>query len=516
MAQAGDGAEPGGMDQGSGDGAVQGDPGASAGGKKAWAASRQWPGKSTGAIRADILEVLGVLKVATPLQIQKITRPTASSDRYIRAVLGDLERHQLVVCEGRAVDKKRKPQKKAATGSTGAKTPEAAKPGDVDAANHGRTLWLLRGKAGLQAASAVLEDTREMGGTAAGSGKSGGGHALAVNETIISFINGGTAPGSPGGISVIGSWSTEPAHPLGGNRKVIPDGVLRAPIRDVSVLMLEVDRNNEGTHQLVTKCANYREFYRRMVRNDHPAVGTGDIPKTVPMWKQMYPGHRREGYPPLALVFTGRATRTVSEQALRNRLAAIGEATREYWEPVRTRERYHPDDSWLDYTDAIPIVATTLALLQQHGPLGPVWTRYGREEDGPQPLNRAILNKDTRGMYDARRKAELVRAAEDKRRRDEDRRCPTCGKLPDDVKYGTYHQPGDECDRCAHEREERERKQRGWDGWGEDPAVAQARAAQQAEEAARLEAEAAEFRRQQEEDSLRGLVRALFRRAPKN
>jgi hypothetical protein len=456
---------------------------------KAYAASSQWPNKSTGPMRADILEVLGVLKVATPLQLQRITRPDAASDRFIRATLRDLELHQLVVCEGRANDEKR---------STG---------------NDRRGLWLLRGKAGLQAASAVLEDSREMGGTASGAGKSGGGHALAVNESVIAFIRGGTEPGGPGGMSVIGDWSTEAAHPLGGNRKVIPDALLRSPLPGVSVLMLELDRYGMQTGRLAAKLANYRELYRRQVRNDHPAAGTGEVPKTVPMWKQMYPGHRREGYPPLAIVFTGRADRPVSEQALMTRLATIGEMTREYWEPVPASERYGARDGWLDYQDAIPVIATTLALLQQHGPLGPVWARYGRE--GVHPLTEAIKNWDTRGQYDARRKAERDRARAEQYRREEARRCPTCGKHPSEFEYGTYHEVGQECDNCSREREQRELRESGWDGRGLNPAVAEVVAEQAAEEAARLEAEAAEFRRQREEDSLRGLARALFRRAPK-
>ena len=162
---------------------------------------------------------------------------------------------------------------------------------------------------------------------------------------------------------------------------------------------LELDRYGMQTGRLAAKLANYRELYRRQVRNDHPAAGTDDIPKTVPMWKQMYPGHRREGYPPLAIVFTGRADSPVSEQALRNRLATIGE----------------------------------------------------------------------------------------------------------------------ECARCSDARAERARRESGWDGWGENPAVAKAAAAKVAEDAALLEFEAAEFRRQKEDDSLRGFVRALgFRRAPKS
>ncbi|MGW3046033.1 hypothetical protein ACWC9T_39925 [Kitasatospora sp. NPDC001159] len=39
---------------------------------------------------------------------------------------------------------------------------------------------------------------------------------------------------------------------------------------------------------------------------------------------------------------------------------------------------YDDGDGWREYDDAVPIVATTLELLAEHGPLGPVWWRFDR------------------------------------------------------------------------------------------------------------------------------------------
>ncbi|WP_441248272.1 hypothetical protein [Kitasatospora sp. McL0602] len=36
-------------------------------------------------------------------------------------------------------------------------------------------------------------------------------------------------------------------------------------------------------------------------------------------------------------------------------------------------------DGWREYNGAVPVITTTLELLAEHGPLGPVWWRYGRQ-----------------------------------------------------------------------------------------------------------------------------------------
>ncbi|KJY23834.1 hypothetical protein VR45_41785, partial [Streptomyces sp. NRRL S-495] len=96
------------------------------------------------------------------------------------------------------------------------------------------------GTAGLDAAAHVLDRARsEMGGA----GRTGAPHAMAVNETVLAFVRGGsTADGAPGGIGMVTSWSTETEFTLpGGKRKVRPDAVLQAPEIGVPLLMVEVD-----------------------------------------------------------------------------------------------------------------------------------------------------------------------------------------------------------------------------------------------------------------------------------
>lgn len=86
------------------------------------------------------------------------------------------------------------------------------------------------------------------------------------------------------------------------------------------------------------------------------------------------------------------------------------------------------------------------------------------------------------------------------------------------MKYGTSHKPGEEGSSCSHERQERELRESGWARQAAAEVAPKAAAEKAAQGAALLEAEAEEFRRQkEEEDSLRGFVRALgLRRAPKS
>ncbi|MET8629656.1 hypothetical protein ABZW30_39025 [Kitasatospora sp. NPDC004669] len=58
------------------------------------------------------------------------------------------------------------------------------------------------------------------------------------------------------------------------------------------------------------------------------------------------------------------------------------------------------DDGWREYDDLVPIVAATLELLAEHGPLGPVWWRYGRA--GRHCPTEALENPDSRAAYDRR------------------------------------------------------------------------------------------------------------------
>ncbi|MER7850894.1 replication-relaxation family protein [Kitasatospora sp. NPDC096077] len=130
------------------------------------------PNGSTTALRADVLGALGVLKVATADQLQRLLRPRAASNTVIRQALRDLALHGLVASDGNTRDR--------------------------------HQTWRLEGTAGLEAAGHVLGLPRSgMGSTARGAGRSGAQHAMAVNETITAFVLGGTAPDAGGLMGVL-------------------------------------------------------------------------------------------------------------------------------------------------------------------------------------------------------------------------------------------------------------------------------------------------------------------------
>ncbi|MEU1286662.1 hypothetical protein [Kitasatospora sp. NPDC005856] len=110
----------------------------------------------------------------------------------------------------------------------------------------------------------------------------------------------------------------------------------------------------------------------------------------------------------------------------------------------------------------MPIIATTLELLAEHGPLGPVWWRFGRS--GRHSLVEALENPNNRAAYDLRQAA----------REDEEHKahqelmdslvCIDCGDVPEEEstwEYGCQGQvewtrrPGGRCWPCHQDREER-------------------------------------------------------------
>ncbi|WP_224280781.1 hypothetical protein [Streptomyces sp. LS1784] len=74
--------------------------------------------------------------------------------------------------------------------------------------------WRLEGAAGLDAVASVLGTVRsETGGTARGAGRMGAPHAKAVNEAVLAFVLGGTAPGAVGGGGPADASRTGTAEP---------------------------------------------------------------------------------------------------------------------------------------------------------------------------------------------------------------------------------------------------------------------------------------------------------------
>ncbi|MET8704333.1 replication-relaxation family protein [Kitasatospora sp. NPDC004723] len=392
------------------------------------------PNGSTTALRADVLGALGVLKVATADQLQRLLRPGAASNKAIRQALGDLALHGLVASDG-------------------------------NTRNRHKT-WRLEGTVGLEAAGQVLGLPRaDMGGTARGAGRSGAQHAMAVNETVLAFVRGGTAPGAAGGVGTVTDWATEVEFPLpGGRRKVRPDAVWQAPEIGVPVLMVEVDRSTMAPERVAAKFTAYRELFRTKVKSTDPALADREpADRMVHWWRQAWPGrHTRPGYPPVALVVTD-----AGPVALANRQQAVADLSRDAWGGSwwTMRSDDAGGDGWREYDDAVPVIATTLELLAEHGPLGPIWWRYGRE--GRHSLLDALESPDTRAAYDQRQAAREENARQAHRELMRTLACADCGQIPEQESTWEYklhgwwtRRPCGRCYPCHEQHQQRQEEER--------------------------------------------------------
>ncbi|MEZ0096078.1 replication-relaxation family protein [Streptacidiphilus sp. EB129] len=145
---------------------------------------------STARVRAEVLTVLGVLNVVTADRLWRLLRPEARENKFARAALNDLQSARLVHSEGRT--------------STGHKT------------------WGLTTQ-GRDAAQQVMPAGREVGNIARGARRSGAPHAMAVNETILAFVTGGTDPAAGPGMGTVLSWTTEVVHEAPNKRRTEAD-----------------------------------------------------------------------------------------------------------------------------------------------------------------------------------------------------------------------------------------------------------------------------------------------------
>lgn len=106
-------------------------------------------------------------------------------------------------------------------------------------------------------------------------------------------------------------------------------------------------------------------------------------------------------HPPVLLVF-----HQVGKRSAKSRTQRAADLTRHHWQG-----RWHGDGGFHSYDGRIPIVATTLDLLREHGPAGPAFWRFGR--DHHEPLLDTVGNP-RRDAYLARR-AEAHREEEQRR-----------------------------------------------------------------------------------------------------
>jgi hypothetical protein len=323
----------------------------------------------------------------------RLLRPEAKENKFARAALNDLLSARLVHSEGRT--------------SAGHKT------------------WGLTTQ-GRDAAQQVMPAGREVGNIARGAGRSGAPHAMAVNETILAFVTGGTGEDALPGMGTVLSWTTEVVHEAPNKRRAQADAVLRAPEYDLPVLLVEVDRATEAPHILAAKFERYAAYFAHQVKVTDPESHTRST-TLVPAWQLAYGEPVRTGYPPIAVVFTG-----ASDTVLRNRMKATRDLARPYWEGD---SRY---EGFTDYRSAIPIVVTTLDRLQQYGPLGAVWWRLGHS--GLQTLGQALADPDGLAAYRAWQAAEaeaerLAAEAEEREREHQEReasRCAVCRRAADE------------------------------------------------------------------------------------
>ncbi|WP_078635886.1 replication-relaxation family protein [Streptomyces sp. NRRL F-2890] len=369
-------------------------------------------------------------------------------------------------------------------------------PGGGNREEKARKLWRLT-PAGIQAAAQLLPPERTMGGTVRGAGRHGSGHAMAVNETILAFIQPVAGDGQDdidqdvdepldqaldqdvhdvrsAGIGSIASWTTEVTLPVTGSVSAPakgsprPDAVLVAPETDppLPFLCVEVDTSSETIAVVASKFERYRRFFRRAVNEAPPGHRR---PRYAPFWRTLYGDSGREGHPPVAVVFTGAGPRSLA-----NREQQLGELTRSHWAGHRRSASswLEPEESYVDYSDAIPIIATTLDLLREHGPLGAVWWRYGHS--GRETLADALANPDDKHAYNVRRQkrddaTDARRRAEEAEREASRPVCTSCGsKFTDARRSQVEIWPNDAhpglCARCAaqaqREEEEEEEKQR--------------------------------------------------------
>ncbi|MGW2402471.1 replication-relaxation family protein [Kitasatospora sp. NPDC001664] len=368
-------------------------------------------------------------------QLQRLLRPGAASNTMIRQALRDLALHGLVASDGNT--------------------------------RAGHKTWRLEGTAGLEAAGQVLGLFRsEMGSTARGAGRTGAQHAMAVNETIAAFVLGGTAPGAPGGVGLLADWATEVEYVApGGRRKVRPDAVWQAPEIGVPVLMVEVDRSTMSPERVAAKFTAYRELFCTKVKSTDPALADEDLEdRLVHWWRRAWPDHDRPGYPPVALVVTD-----ASPAALANRQEKVAALARDAvgaaWWTMPGDEA--GGDGWHKYEDAVPVVATTLELLAGHGPLGPIWWRFGRA--GRSSLLEALESPHTRDAYDERQAAREEKARQEHAELMATLACSDCSDVPrleTTTEYGARgpvqwtRRPGGRCWDCHQQQQEQQKRKR--------------------------------------------------------
>ncbi|MFJ1804027.1 hypothetical protein [Streptomyces sp. NPDC088180] len=268
---------------------------------------------------------------------------------------------------------------------------------------------------------------------------------------------------------------------------------MRAPDSGVPAMLLEVDRVNESVDDLTAKLRRYNDWFELLAPKDDKdkekaARRQGAAVHDFRPWSRIYPATGREGYVPVAFVFTGK---TAAQRE--SRMRRLEQAARRHFAGTP-----HPWAGFtaVDYHQAVPVVVTELERITADpaGAAGRVWRRLGRDEW--QKLTEALDNPDGERLYRIEGEQSRRRQAERKAEEREAQRplCTRCGtKFTDErwqsVIQTSWRSTGDNlCGPC----------------WKEDVDRAEA------ERAARSEAEEAALREAAEADAKK--IRGLFGR----
>ncbi|MGW4697963.1 hypothetical protein ACWEO1_36935 [Kitasatospora cineracea] len=375
------------------------------------------PNGSTASLRADVLAVLGVLKVVTYKQLHALIASDEYRDHHrtehVAEAVRDLIKHKLVEERGRTSTIGAKlgglPAEDEPATEAGPKKPGGKGPGE-------KIFGLT--PAGLLAAAEALGDDREMGGHARGAGSTGAPHAMLVNELIITAVTGTTTHGAPpreddrqapprralpqgplpGGLD---AWATEVPHVITGKHTVIPDALVRLPELGIPVLFLELDRGTmTDVRKVAAKLDNYKRYFDRTRTEAGQERLEVEARYNAPAAEYGY-SHRRTVRPPVLFVLD-RGTKggrpRYSPEALEARLKALRDATWEHWQGTQHEsegvhfQRFH---------GKIPVLGTTVDRLREHGWLGETWWRFGRR--GWHSLTDALNDRPDWELIEQRR-----------------------------------------------------------------------------------------------------------------
>ncbi|MGW3461539.1 hypothetical protein ACWDE9_18955 [Streptomyces olivaceoviridis] len=161
------------------------------------------------------------------------------------------------------------------------------------------------------------------------------------------------------------------------------------------LLFIEVDNCHETAEELADKLEKHVRFFLRKVKDTDG--------RERPMWRTRWPAPATWSgdatFPPVLLVFN-----RIGERNPDRTVPRLMELTRHLWQGDRQKGGHH------HYDGRIPIIATGLNPLREHGPAGAVFLRFGR--DHKQHLWEAIGNP--------RREAADARAREEARIRQEE------------------------------------------------------------------------------------------------